>query len=204
MVNEIGGRWLCYIIAEGFFFILSFFVGYILSFGLVRLRTIQLSARVGAHIECRCSHSYWEDVTISDVIIKTSDRKWDCGCEWCHAWKRWAVNFGWFLKKSRQLRFEAGLSELIFGPVMDHRMPARCWSDGTVSIVEIVSLSSRVEKPKSQDGNKSFVPELKKVISVSGFLCMWTFYVSVYLYILRNHILAILPPYSCCFAGCCF
>ena len=46
----------CYIIAEGFF-ILSFFVGYILSFILVRLRTIQLSARVGAHIEHRCSRS---------------------------------------------------------------------------------------------------------------------------------------------------
>ena len=34
------------------FFILSFFLGYILSFGLVRLRTIRLSARAGAHIEC--------------------------------------------------------------------------------------------------------------------------------------------------------
>ena len=48
--------WSCYIIAEGFF-ILSFFVGYILSFGLVRLRTIRLSARLGAHIERRCSRS---------------------------------------------------------------------------------------------------------------------------------------------------
>ena len=67
--NEI----LCYIIAEGF--ILSFFIGYILSFGLVRLRTIQLSARVGAHIERRCSRSCWEDMTITDVIIKTPDKK---------------------------------------------------------------------------------------------------------------------------------
>ena len=56
-------------------FILSFFVGYILSFGLVRLRTIRLSARVGAHIERRCSRSFGEDVTITDVIIKTPDRK---------------------------------------------------------------------------------------------------------------------------------
>ena len=31
-------------------------------------------------------------------------------------------------------------------------------SDETVSIVKIVSLSPRVEKPKSQEGNKSFVP----------------------------------------------
>ena len=61
---------LCYIIAEWFFFILSFFVGYILSFGLVRLRTIRLSARVGAHIERWCSHSCREDVTITDVIMK--------------------------------------------------------------------------------------------------------------------------------------
>ena len=55
-------------IARGFFFILSFFVGYILSFGLVRLTTIRLSARVGAHIERKCSHSRGEDVTITDVI----------------------------------------------------------------------------------------------------------------------------------------
>ena len=57
------------------FFILSFFVGYILSFGLVRLRTLRVSVRVGAHIERRCSHSRGEDVTITDVIIKTPDSK---------------------------------------------------------------------------------------------------------------------------------
>ena len=61
------------------FFILSFFVGYILSFGLVRPRTIRLSARVGAHIECRCSRSCAEDVTITNVIRKTPDRKCDWG-----------------------------------------------------------------------------------------------------------------------------
>ena len=60
----------------GIFFILSFFVGYILSLGLVRLRTVQLSARVGAHIEPRGSRSRRENVTITDVIIKTPDRKW--------------------------------------------------------------------------------------------------------------------------------
>ena len=79
---------ICYIIVEGFFFILSFFVGYILSFGLVRLRTNRFSARAGAHIECRCSRSCAEDVTITDVIIKTPDRKWDWGCEWHHA-RKW-------------------------------------------------------------------------------------------------------------------
>ena len=60
-------------------FILSFFVGYILSFGLVRLRTIRLSARAGAHIECRCSSSCAKDVTITNVIIKPPHRKWDWG-----------------------------------------------------------------------------------------------------------------------------
>ena len=34
-----------------------------------------------------------------------------------------------------------------------------------------LSLSS-CRKPKSQEGNKSFVPELKEVVSVSGFLCI--------------------------------
>ena len=29
-----------------------------------------------------------------------------------------------------------------------------------------MSLSPRVEKPKFEEGNKSFVPELKKVVSV--------------------------------------
>ena len=71
----------CYIIVEGFFKMFSFFVSYILSFGLVRLRTIRLSAWVGAHIERRCSRSCGEDVTITDVIIKTPDRKSDGGWE---------------------------------------------------------------------------------------------------------------------------
>ena len=70
---------MCYIIAEGFFYIIIF-VGYIFSFGLVKLRTIRLSAQVGAHIERRCSRSCREDVTITDVIIKIPDRKCDWGC----------------------------------------------------------------------------------------------------------------------------
>ena len=81
-------------------FILSFFVGYILSFGLVRLRTIRLSAQIGAHIEHRCSRSRGEDVTITDVIIKTPDRNCDYGWEWRHARKRWAGILGDFGKKA--------------------------------------------------------------------------------------------------------
>ena len=76
------------------FFILSFFVGYISSFGLVRLRTFQLSARVGAHIERRCSFSRGEGVTITDVIIKTPDRKmglgvWMTSCPEAMGWDSW-------------------------------------------------------------------------------------------------------------------
>ncbi len=69
------------------------------------------------------------------------------------------------------MKFEAGRSELIFEPWRGQaglRDSLRVvGSDGTVSIVTIVSLSPRVEKPKSQEDNKSFVPELKKVVSVS-------------------------------------
>ena len=43
-------------------------------------------------------------------------------------------------------------------------------------------VSPRVEKLKVKKINKRFVPELKKVVNVSGFLCKWTFYISVYLY----------------------
>ena len=45
-------------------------------------------------------------------------------------------------------------------------------SDGTVSIVKIVSLFPRVEKLKVKQVNKRFIPELKRVVSVSGFLCI--------------------------------
>ena len=57
-----------------------------------------------------------------------------------------------------------------------------------------VSLSS-CRKTKSQKVNKRFIPELKKVVSVSGFLCMWTFYVSVYMYmyIMYMYITTITP-----------
>ena len=65
-------------------------------------------------------------------------------------------------------------------------------SDGTVSIVEIVSLSPHVKKPKSQEGNKSFVPELPRVVSVSSmhmnvlYICIFHVFVS-YLYLAMLH-----------------
>ena len=52
-IRTSGTTWWWWYNCGRIFFILSFFVGYILSFGLVRLRTFRLSARVGAHIECR-------------------------------------------------------------------------------------------------------------------------------------------------------
>ena len=143
-------------------FFISFFVGYILSFGLVRLRTFRLSARVGAHIERRCSRSRREDVTIIDAIIKKTNSKWNWGCEWCHARKIWAGVLGYF-EQSSYLIFEPRRVQLGLGCA-----PRVVRSDGTVSIVKIVSLSlSSCWKPKTQEGNKSFVTELKKVVSVS-------------------------------------
>ena len=83
---------------------------------LSRYDTANEYITVGAHIERRCSRSRGEDVTITDVIIKTTDRKWDWGCKWRHARKRWAEEFGWFLKKSSYLRFWPWRGELIFEP----------------------------------------------------------------------------------------
>ena len=143
------------------FFILSFFVGYIFSFGLVRL-----SVRASTHIERRCSRSRRENVTITDVIIKTLDRKWDWVCEWRHDRKRWAEDLRGFLKKSCLLRFQSRRGELIFWiwarPVQlwTTRCSARCgvrWNSQHSK--NCVSLSA-CWKPESQEGNKSFVPEL--------------------------------------------
>ena len=147
----------------GIFLYYHFFVGYILSFGLVRLRTIRLSARVGPHIERWCSCSRWEDVTITDFIITTPDRNGTGGCEWCHSRRQWAEDFGWFLKKSSELRFEPRRSELNFWtwarPVQWglRDAPLVVGSDRTVSIVKIVSLSPCVENVKAK----------KKLIKVS-------------------------------------
>ena len=177
------------------FFILSFFVGYILSFGLVRLRTIRLSAWVRAHIEHRCSRSLEEDVTITDVIIKSPDRKWAWRCDWRHARKRWAEDF-WKRSVSWDLKLDEASWFLDLGeasPVGSTRCAVRCWVRWNSQHSKIVSLSSRVENLK-----------VKKVINVSylnyressvfraffGFLCLWTFYTSVYLtYVYISYIL---------------
>ena len=89
------------------------------------------------------------------------------GCEWRHARRRWAKGFGWFLKKkqwveirSRAKRFDFWASVRPGGWGL-RDSPRIVGSDWTVSIVEIESLSS-CWKPKSQGGNKSFVPEQRK------------------------------------------
>ena len=148
---------MCHIIAERFF-ILSFFVGYILSFGLVRLRTIRLSARVGAKIKRRCSRSRREDVTITDVIIKILDRKCDWGCEWRYAGSDGLRILGDFWKK-KTVSWDLNLDEASWfldlgeaSPVGSTRCAARCgvrWNRQHSK--NSVSLSS-CWKPKSQGG----------------------------------------------------
>ena len=146
------------------FFILSFFVVYILSFGLVRLRTIRLSARAGTHIERRCSRSCAKDVTITDVMIKNPDRKCDLGANDVMPGSDWQ-GFLVILKKKPQLveiRSWARPVEIWSWTrrvqFVAYGMPrAFVGSDGTVSIVKIVCLSlSSCRKTK-----------LKKSINVS-------------------------------------
>ena len=184
------------------FFILSFFVGYILSFGLVRLRTVWLSAGAGAgaHTECS-SRSRAEDVTITNVIIKITGRKWDWGVNDVMPGREEMEILVIFEKNQlAEIRTKAKPVQLVYrmrcafvgsvswdsdsGP----RVQLGNWLKGyvgTVSIVKnCVSLSS-CRKPKSQEGNRSFVPELKKVVSVSrisGYLCICICYSPTFLY----------------------
>ena len=176
----------------GFFLYYLFFLGYILFFGLVRLRTVQLSAQVGAHIECRCSCSHGEDVWITDVIIKTLDRKWH------HARKRWAEDLGWFLKINS---WDLNLDKASWFSKLGEASPVgstRCAARGGVRwnsqhSKNCVSLSPRVENLKSQEGNKSFGLELPRVISVSSvFRDSYAYERFTYPNILRIHILSML------------
>ena len=103
-------------------FILSFFLGYILSFGLVRLRTIRLSARVGAHIERRCPRSHGEDVTIIDVIIKTPDRKRNLGM-WMTSYLE-AMGWGsWGIFEKKAVSWDLNLDEASWFLSLDEARP---------------------------------------------------------------------------------
>ena len=99
---------------------------------------------------------------------------WMTSCPEAMGWGFWVI----FEKKKQQLvEIWSWTRRVQWGYGMRR---AFVGSDGTVRIVKIVCLSPRVEKPKSQEGNKSFVPDLPRIVSVSGFLCIWTFYISVY------------------------
>ena len=110
------------------------------------------------------------------------------------------LGFLLILNKSSELRFELRRSELIFRTWARsvQLFAAGCarafvGSDETVSIVKIVCLSlSSSQIPKSQEGNKSFVPELRESSVFRVFLIpmrinilwtLWMFYTSIYLYI---------------------
>ena len=73
------------------FFKLSFFVGYILSFSLVRLWTVRLLVQVFTLARRGCDNHKCHN--------KNPRWKIGLGCEWRHARKRWAGNFGDFWKK---------------------------------------------------------------------------------------------------------
>ena len=101
-------------------------------------------------------------------------------CEWRHPRKGGVGNFGDFWKKSWDLTLDEVSWDLSLGeaswflslgeasPVWAYGMlRGFVGSDGTVSIVKIVSLSPRVEKLKVKEVNKCFVPELKRVVIVS-------------------------------------
>ena len=127
---------------------------------------------------------------------------WMTSCSEAMGWGFWVI-----LEKKNQLVEIWGWTKRVdfldlgeASPVMDYGMPAYCWvrwnSQHSKNCV-CLSLSS-CWRPKSQDGNESSVPELPRVVSVSsvffGFLCMWTFHVSVYCtypYIVRILILYI-------------
>ena len=76
------------------------------------------------------------------------------GCEWRHARKWWAGNFGDFWKKTQLVEIWT-LARAVQLGLHGMRRPF-VGSDGTVSIVKIVSLSPRVENLK-----------LKKLINLS-------------------------------------
>ena len=127
------------------------------------------SGYLGAHIECRCLRSRGEDVTITDVIIKTPDKKWDWGCEWRPARKRWAGILGYFEKKAVSWDLDQLESSCLLWVCVHVGWVSELRADAgrTVSIVKIVCTLSSCWKPKSQEGNKSFNTWTKRVVSVS-------------------------------------
>ena len=154
----------CYIITEWFFYINHFSLIIFYHSVLVGLWTIRLSAGAGAHIEySSCSHA--EDMTITNVIIKTPDRKWN-----------WGVNDImpgsdglriWVFWKSSWLRFESGPGQSTW------RVDCG-WYRNSQHSKDYVSLSS-CRKTKSQEVNKRFVPEQRELSVFREFPCIWLY-----------------------------
>ena len=134
------------------FFILSFFVGYILSLGLVRLRNIRFSARAGAHIECS-SRSCAEDVTIRDVI-KAPVGKWDWDTNDVMPGRNGLGFLVILKKKNNELRPDTGRDKLIFELLWQFQLwptgcAKRCWVRwNSQDSKNCVYISPRVEKLK--------------------------------------------------------
>ena len=167
------------------FFILSFFVGYILSFGLVRCtHWVQVfSLARGGHDNHGCHNKN-----------PGSDR----GCEWRHARMWWAGILGYFFKKA--VSWDLRLDETNW----DLNLDGASWfselgrpgqassglrdtllfvgSDATVGIVKIVSLSPRVKNLKVKKIIKvsDLNPESRQCFVFFGFLCVWIFYACEY------------------------
>ena len=95
----------CYIIAEGFFFILSFFVGYILSFGLVRLWSVRLLVQVFTHGGC-------DNHKCHNKKTQIGNRAWVWITSFPEAmgWEFW-----WILKKAVSWDLKLGVASPVCG-----------------------------------------------------------------------------------------
>ena len=139
---------MCNIMTEGFRFIYP-------ALGLVRLRTFRLAhGLVRCKLERRCWRDRGEDVSFTDVKIKSQIGSVTRGYEWRHAPEAYAEYFGRF-EKSQLVEFLAQKKTVDF-------RGRTCWrgADGKVSI-ERLCLSPYVEKPFNSKELKSFVPELR-------------------------------------------
>ena len=170
---------------------------------MVRLRTIRLCARAGAHIECS-SRLRAENVTITNVILKTPDRnETGVGMTSCPEARGW--EFRWFLKKAvswdlflgeASWDLKMGKASPVYGLRDAHafvgsvswdsdsgpRVQLGTWLKddvGTVSIVKIVCLPLLVSKKLKVKKKVINVSYLNYRESYSVFPCIWTFYVFV-------------------------
>ena len=126
---------------------------------------------LGAHIERRCSRARGADVTISDITIKTPDRKWDWGREWRHARKRWGFRgfekkaVSWDLNSEQAIRF---LARAEGSTKCAARAGVRWKSQHRKKLCLSLLMSKNLKLKKVI---KSFVPE--PISTVFGFLYMF-------------------------------